>query len=395
MNSNASSPLKVLQLISSLQVGGAEVMLLSFMEAAKNHPALSLSAVVLNEEYHDGLRQRLESIGWPVSFFQRKMGDKHPKHILRLVKEIDSKQIQIIHAHDPGAKMAALICKMLRPHLKVTFTVHDTHIIAELSKPKLLLHRYAIDGHVAISGAVEQECHDYGVSNVRKIYNGVDLSQFSPKIQVLKSFDKQPLKLVQVARFELYKKGQDVLLKALKICIDQGVQVHLSFVGMVPENLDDPKEQFEKLKGIISDLGLENHVSLLVNRTDVPAILQQHDAFVLPSRKEGFGLVVIEAMASGLPVIASNLDGPAELIQSGENGLLFQSENYQELAQQILKLTQLNSLELERLAKAGLQTAQRFSIQQMVNGYMSYYQALLNPPVIHSLSSKEQQVIQL
>jgi len=394
MKINASSPIKVLQLISSLEVGGAEVMLLSFMEAAKNHSDLSLCAVVLNEEYHEGLRQRLEAMGWPVSFYQRKMGDKHPKHILRLVREIDSKHIQIIHAHDPGAKMAALVCKVLRPHLKVTFTVHDTHIIAGLSKPKLFLHRYAINGHIAISGAVEQECREYGLLNVRKVYNGVDLSQFSPKTQSLKS-DKQPLKLVQVARFELYKKGQDVLLKALKLCIDQGIQVHLSLVGMVPENLSESKKQFETLKGLISDLELENHVSLLVNRTDVPAILQQHDAFVLPSRKEGFGLVIIEAMASGLPVIASNLDGPAELIQSGENGLLFQPENSEELAQQILKLTQYDPIEFKRLAKAGLQTAQRFSIQQMVNGYASYYQAMLKPPVIHSLSSNEQQVIPL
>src|SRR6478609_3438244 len=267
MISNASSPLKVLQLISSLEVGGAEVMLLSFMEAAKNHPSLMLSAVILNEEYHEGLRQRVEAMGWPVSFFERKMGDKHPKHILRLVKEVDSKQIQIIHAHDPGAKMAALLCKVLRPHLKVMFTVHDTHIIAGLSKSKLLLHRYAIDGHVAISGAVEEECHEYGLINVRKVYNGVDLSQFSPKAQLTKPPASQPLKLIQVARFELYKKGQDVLLKALKLCIDSGAQLHLSLVGMVPENLSEPKKQFEKLKSIIADLGLENHVSLLVNRT--------------------------------------------------------------------------------------------------------------------------------
>jgi len=89
------------------------------------------------------------------------------------------------------------------------------------------------------------------------------------------------------------------------------------------------------------------------------------------------------------------LDGPAELIQSEVNGLLFQSENPQELAQQILKLTQSDPIEFECLAKAGLETAQRFSIQQMVNGYANYYRALLNPPVIHGLPSNEQQVIPL
>jgi glycosyltransferase involved in cell wall biosynthesis len=351
-------------------------MLLSFMEAAREYSGLALSAVVLNHEFHAGLRQRLETMGWPVSFYERQMGDKHPRHILRLLKQVDTERIQVIHAHDPGSKMAALVCKALRPHLKVVFTVHDTHIIAGLSKPKRLLHRYALNGHVAISESVAQECLDHGLNNVRKLYNGVDLSQFTPRRLQPRSAH-EPVRLVQVARFELYKKGQDILLKALRLCLDQGLPVQLSLVGMVPDDLPEPQQQFQQLRQMIRSLGLEAHVDLLVNRTDVPAILQTQDVFVLPSRKEGFGLVIIEAMASGLPVIASRLDGPAELIQHENNGLLFQPEDSSALAEQIKRLVRATSQEFERFAIAGLETARQFSIQQMVAGYANYYRDLL------------------
>jgi glycosyltransferase involved in cell wall biosynthesis len=104
----------------------------------------------------------------------------------------------------------------------------------------------------------------------------------------------------------------------------------------------------------------------------VETLLQHHDVFVLPSRREGFGLALVEAMAAGLPVVASNLQGPAEIITHGENGLLFEPGNIDSLVSQLLMLIEQPEW-IPRLSEAGVQRAMMFSIEKMATTLCKLY----------------------
>jgi glycosyltransferase involved in cell wall biosynthesis len=377
MSTTAMPPVRVIHLISSLHVGGAEVMLLAFLKAAIHSSTMQPVLVVLNDDYHPTLHAQALELGIPVHFINRPRSSKHPKYIAQVMALIAKHKGQVLHSHDDGCKRLAAICKLRYPQLKTTFTIHNTHIMDSLSSKEKWVHKLGVDGHVAISQVVAQECLSAGFSNVTTVYNGLDLTRFnyhSPRWQP----DKH-LKLIQIGRFDIAQKGQDILINAMALLRDAGLNVSCTLAGMAPDA--EKQQAVAQLQQQTNDLGLHNHVKFWIDRTDVPAMLAEHDVFVLPSRFEGFGLVLVEAMAAGLPVIASRLDGPSELIQHQQNGLLFTPEDPSDLAAQLIWLTQ-HPEQFAQLAEQGQQKAQQFNITAMVNGCNQYYQSLLNPTKI-------------
>jgi len=132
------------------------------------------------------------------------------------------------------------------------------------------------------------------------------------------------------------------------------------------------------LEDVAADLGVAGELRLLGWRNDVANILQSADLFVHPARDEGFGLVVVEAAAAGLPIVASEVGGIPEIIQHGVNGLLVPPGDPQALAQAIQKL--IDDPQMARsLGDAARQTAfERFSAEAMAAAYMDLYSQLLS-----------------
>ncbi|HEY1271824.1 MAG TPA: glycosyltransferase, partial [Terriglobales bacterium] len=127
----------------------------------------------------------------------------------------------------------------------------------------------------------------------------------------------------------------------------------------------------------VANLGLERNVLFLGRRTDVPDILTSSDIAVLPSQAEGLPNAVLEYLAAGLPTIASNVGGNAEIIRDGETGLLVPPDNPTVLAQSLLKL--LRGPELaSRIGAAGQQRVRNdFSFERMIEEVDKLYNALL------------------
>jgi glycosyltransferase involved in cell wall biosynthesis len=155
--------------------------------------------------------------------------------------------------------------------------------------------------------------------------------------------------------------------------VDAGYDVACDFVGTV---VAWDKGSLPEMKALTRDLGLEDRVRFLEDRTDIPNLLHEADIFALTSRFEGFGLVVVEAMAAGLPVVASNLDGPAEIIEHGVNGLLFESESDADLAAKLRTLIEDEEFS-SRIARAGGERAHTFDIGTMRNKYYEMYQTMV------------------
>ncbi|MBX2861559.1 MAG: glycosyltransferase family 4 protein [Vampirovibrio sp.] len=369
-----SKPIHVLHLISSLEVGGAEKLLLALLNASKSRLDINYSVLVMNSQVDETLRQELLQLNIPVYFMNRPLSHKHPKYLFWLLKIIRQRQINIIHTHDPGSKLLASLCKPLALGLKVLYTFHDTIEIPNINRRNLLLHKHVLDHHIAISQSVLDQCQKADIVNVRCIYNGIDLFPFD-KVEKEKSYCGQvPLRIVQVSRFETAKKGQDTLLEALRLCVQSNMDVRCRLVGNTTSTTEP---MLASLRQLVRELDLEDRVEFVVNRTDIPQQLSDQHLFVLPSRYEGFGLVVIEAMASGLPVIASDIDGPREIIQDGRNGFLFSPNTPQTLFEKI-KAVYFKPDIIKEIIHQGFQTAQQYDIAIMADSYANLYQEMID-----------------
>lgn len=130
------------------------------------------------------------------------------------------------------------------------------------------------------------------------------------------------------------------------------------------------------------DLNLSNHIHLLGNkdRNWVYEHLAYYDLFIHPSRREGFGLSLAEAMAAGLPVIASNCDGPLEILDQGRYGMLFENGNAGQLAEAIeTMITRIHSGEAQTLAKQAREHCiENYSIARTATQYLELYQTLID-----------------
>jgi glycosyltransferase involved in cell wall biosynthesis len=188
---------------------------------------------------------------------------------------------------------------------------------------------------VAVSETIRREMMAEGIPDeqIRVIGNGVDTQEFEPADAAQKSLirqqlgfsDRQPLALF-VGDFKTNRKNLDSVLKALV----QVPQLHLVVVGKA-ENSPYPQ--------LAQNLGLAERVHFLGYRSDIPKIMQAADFFVFPSRYEPFGMVILEAMAAGLPVITSAIAGASTIVNPDCGIVLKDSENITILAEAMRDLT--------------------------------------------------------
>ncbi len=213
---------------------------------------------------------------------------------------------------------------------------------------------------------------------VVQIYNGVDIQRFRPCIGPRPSIASEDsasqgtLTLGTVGRLEKVK-DQLTLVKAFLHLLDTepGARERLRLVIVGDGSL---REEAQKL---LQTANAESLAWLPGERNDIPEILRALDLFVLPSLREGISNTILEAMASGLPVVATRVGGNPELVREGETGLLVPAEDPVAMANAIRKY--LNHPDLLRThGQAGRKRVeQHFSMEKMVNGYMEVYDNVL------------------
>jgi glycosyltransferase involved in cell wall biosynthesis len=166
-------------------------------------------------------------------------------------------------------------------------------------------------------------------------------------------------------------KGHDVLLDAAAEALQQHKSVYFLLIGQGPQRQDICRH--------INRLGLDpQHIVFLGQRLDVPDLLRHCDLFVLPSYSESFGLAVLEAMAAGLPVIATDCPGPRSLIEHNRTGLLTPVAQPYPLAQAIIGLLEDSDRRDRLAAKAQLFAQQkRFHISTMTKAFENLFELLV------------------
>jgi len=205
--------------------------------------------------------------------------------------------------------------------------------------------------------------HDFNLPDVQLIPNGVDITRFE-STHADTSIGEREQVVVCVSKLR-YEKGIDVLLQAWQLVHQQAPQARLIIVG---SGYLQPQ-----LECMAHALGIAASVEFAGLQSDVPAQLHRGSLAVLPSRWEGMPNALLEAMACGLPCVATRVSGSEDIIQHGVNGLLVEPEDYQGMALALLTLVRDPVLTREYGQAARELIERHFSLERIVDKYVELY----------------------
>lgn len=206
------------------------------------------------------------------------------------------------------------------------------------------------------------------------IHSGVDLRTFQAdfyqpsEIKALLGIPPEMTVVGTVGRLTLVK-GQEVLIRAASELIRRGEKIFLVLLG--------DGELRRDLEDLSYRLDIAGYVRFLGWRPDVARVMAVCDIFCLPSRNEGMGKVLVEAMAMGKPIIASSIGGIPDMVRSGENGILVPAGDAAAWAEAIARLCR-DPEERRRMGDAGMQMAPRYGSEEMIKRIDRMYGKLLN-----------------
>jgi glycosyltransferase involved in cell wall biosynthesis len=225
------------------------------------------------------------------------------------------------------------------------------------------------DLFIALHETINEELVAAGVSQERivNVVNGVEVEQLAAKTDYMLH---HPGRIIYVGRLHP-QKSLDILLRAFDLLLQQyDKPVCLQLVGDGPISSD--------LSQLAIQLRIHDQVEFLGKRDDVPKLLADSDIFVLPSSVEGLSNALLEAMACGLPAIASDIPGNAEVIRDDWNGLLFPTGDADSLAKCMMLLLE-NMDSRQRLGRSARNTVeQNYSLDNIADRYISLYRELIN-----------------
>lgn len=257
-----------------------------------------------------------------------------------------NRNVQVVNAHFPTLNVTLFaILKALGLYRgKFLLTFHGADI-SEIRRSTGLARRMwpaliaRADGVVACSNALRRDVLEFAPqARVTTIHNGADIGLFAAVTRTPRPCLRR---LLHIGKFE-HKKSQDVILRAFKQLLTRYPDCSLVLIGA-----DGPL--LLETRTLIKDLGLEKHAELHVNvpHDHLPAFMETADLFLLPSRAEPFGIVLLEAGAAGLPVIATQVGGIPELIEHERTGLLIAPDSVEELVLAVRRLIDDPSLARE------------------------------------------------
>ncbi|MSQ09480.1 MAG: glycosyltransferase family 1 protein [Dehalococcoidia bacterium] len=294
---------------------------------------------------------------------------------LRLSKRVKQvladEQFDVIHLHEP--LVPTLPITVLR--FSTATNVATFHAAHDRSLPYMytwrILKRWfrKLDGKIAVSRAAEAFVSQYFPGYYNIIPNGIDLDVFRPDLEPLPELMDGKLNILFVGRFEK-RKGLRFLVRAYARIKAEMPNTRLVIVG--PDG--GAKAAYQKS---IQRAGLEDVVFTGFVPNDIlPRYYRSAHVFCAPNTgQESQGIILLEALACGTPVVATNIDGFATVITHGEEGLLVPPEDAEKLALALVHLLADAGLR-ERLAAQGMQTAQRYTWKRVAAQVLSYYERL-------------------
>jgi glycosyltransferase involved in cell wall biosynthesis len=363
---NQNKKVWVLEVIDSLYAGGAESLLKNFLIEAKKYNDFEIEVCTLysrnifEEELADnGIRVHNLNLSFKYN----------PIGIFKILNVIRRGNYDIIHVHLFPADIFVAISSLFLPRrIKFIFSEHSNY-----NRRRSIKFFKVIDGFtysrygkiVCISKQVREALIKWCPEIAHKI---IIIKNAIPITKKFNSEENKIYDVIFVGRLERVK-GVDILLKAIQILKEKHYRnLRVAIVG--------DGSLMESLKKLALRYRINENIDFLGVRKDVLKLMRKSLIFVLPSMWEGFGLVLLEAMSVGTPVVATKVGGIPEIIEDNKDGILLEPENPEELAKAILRL--LSDVNLRSLisSNAYKKVKEEYSIEKYTKTLLSLYKEL-------------------
>ncbi|WP_338776765.1 N-acetyl-alpha-D-glucosaminyl L-malate synthase BshA [Metabacillus sp. FJAT-52054] len=308
---------------------------------------------------------------------------KNPPYDLALSSKMaevaEREKLDILHVHYaiPHAICAFLAKQMTGDHLKIVTTLHGTDITVLGSDPSMAqLIRFGIEASdrvTAVSNALVQQTYDLIApkQHIETVYNFIDDRVYYKKDAAhlkndYKIKDHERV-IIHVSNFRQVKRVKDIV-KTFALIADQ-VSSKLLLVGDGPE--------MSSVCELVHSMGLREKVLFLGKQENLDELYSISDIKLLMSEKESFGLVLLEAMACGVPCIGTNIGGIPEVISDGENGFIVEVGDIEKAAEKAVALLSSQDLHSRFSEQAMTAARENFKTEQIVEQYEDIYYGLL------------------
>ena len=367
--------MRILLLSTSMGMGGADKQLLSASQElqSRGHEVLIVSLTALGPM---GLEAR--SIGIPVESLNMRRGIPDPRGLFRLAQLVRAWRPAVLHSHMVHANLMARVLRLLVPVPSLVSTIHNIH-----EGGWLLMTAYRLtNGIVDQMTIVSQAAFDRFVAErivprelLRVLPNGVNTELFQNVPAAVRESLRRSLGVdrefvwLAVGRFESSKDYPN-MLRAFARVHARHPQAVLLLVGkgsLQPE-----------VEALTRSLGLTGAVRFLGVRNDVSQIMSASDAYVMSSAWEGMPIVLLEAAAVGLPIVATRVGGNHEVVREEDGGMLVPARDSDALGQAMLRMMEVS--EEERRSIGGREREhirQSYGLSRIVDGWESLYREVL------------------
>ena len=365
----------VCHVLLTLTTGGAEMVAARLSRSLRDEYRFLFVCLDRIGELGEQLRRE----GFAVHVIDRRPGVDW-RSTLRLGRFLRRERVDVIHAHQYGPFFYSVSARLFHRRASLLFTEHgrfhpDCRSLKRVAYNRLFLERR--DKIIGVGESVRQSLinvEGMPAGRVGVIYNGINLDEFAPvagrnDVRQSLGISDDEFVIIQVARLDPIK-DHATALSALDRLRIRHPRVRLLLVG------DGPQES--EIRKIIDQRQLQNHVIQLGLRSDVANLLNAADAGLLTSHSEGIPLSLIEAMAVGMPIVATAVGGVPEIVESDVTGFLTQTGDSQAIAGALSRLCE-DPLLCKRMSVLGRRRAESvFSQTRMDEEYRAAYAELLS-----------------
>lgn len=353
--------MKIMQVIPAFRLAGAEVMCENLCIALKN-AGESVIAVSLYSE-KTAITDRLEKAGVHIEYLNKKPGFD-ASIIFKLVKLFKREKPDVVHTHIYASKYGLIAAVLAGIEKKV----HTVHNVAQKEQGNLgkkvnsFMYKHFDVVPVALSQEVRKSISDvYGLckDSVPTIFNGIDLSKCITKTNYK---ENKIFTILHIGRF-MQVKNHEILIRAFATFVKKHPCSKLQLLG--------EGEMFDEMQNLAKMLDVADKVEFLGLQSNVYPFLHKADVFCLPSEYEGVPMTLIEAMGTGLPIIASKVGGIPDMLTNNEDALLIKPTS-DELNEAMERLYQSDTLR-EEFGKKVKKKAIVFSSEEMAKRYERIY----------------------
>jgi sugar transferase (PEP-CTERM/EpsH1 system associated) len=304
--------------------------------------------------------------------------------VFKIAKILKSKKIHIIHSHNWAALFHSVVAAKIA---KVPVIIHGEHgrDTKELDKTfkRYIIRKilYSLVDQIVVvakdlKNIVISEFHYNGLK-VKLIRNGVDIKCFKQKLDLTKVKNKLGLSrddyiIATVAKLRPVK-DIPTLINSFKLIHDKNPRVRLLIIGSYGENTDTLQNEIREL---IEKLEVGPYVKFLGEVENIPELLSVVDIYMNTSLSEGMSNTILEAMASGVPVVASRVGGNSELILDGQTGFLADMQNPVDFARKVLKILNAPQLKIKMSENSRSIIQKYYPLERAFQKYQNLYRTL-------------------